>query len=251
MVSGGGRGIGLAIAELFAEEGANVSICSRNGDALQQAAAGIEKRDRVRCLAVAGDLTEQGAVESWIDRTRREFGKIDILVNNASATRGGKFIEVPADVLELGLALKLYGYLDLARAVVPVMRDQAQGSIVNIIGVTGTQPAPGGIIGALAGAALINFTKALSDEVIGMGIRVNAVSPGLTATHRRTAILDAFMKSGMTATEAEEASVRGIPIARAADPQEIASVAVFVASERASYMVGTTVNVDGGHVRGI
>lgn len=251
MISGGGRGIGQAVAELFAEEGAHLSICSRDAAAVARAARDVEKRHGVRCLPVAADLTQEGAIADWVARTRDALGSIDILINNAGATRGGKFVELPAEAWGEGLALKLYGYLDAARAVVPVMRRQGQGSIVNIIGVAGSQPKPGGAIGAVAGAALISFTKALSDEVIGWGIRVNAVSPGVTRTHRYAAALEALRRNGMSEPAAAEAVVRGIPIGRAATPREIANVVVFIASERASYMVGTTVNVDGGYVRGI
>lgn len=251
MVSGGGNGIGLAIADLLAQEGALLSICSRNPDKLAEAAKGIEQRHGARCLTVAGDLTDPSTIGQWVDETVSTFGKIDILINNASATKGGKFLDLSPSDLDGGLALKLYGYLNVARAVVPVMQRAGSGSIVNIIGITGSQPVPGGLIGSIAGAALLSFSKALSDELIGSGIRVNAVNPGATATHRRTAALDAMMKNGMSQTEAETASVHGIPIGRAASPEEVANVAVFVASERASYMVGAAVNVDGGYIRGI
>lgn len=251
MISGGGHGIGLAIAHLLAEEGADISICSRNAEALTHAAWKIEADYGVRCLPVAGDLTEQATVESWVRQTHEAFGRIDILMNNASATRGGKFMDVTADDIDEGLALKLYGYLNLSRAVIPIMREQGEGSVVNIIGVTGLQPVSGSVIGSLAGAALVNFTKALSDEVIGLGIRVNAVNPGITSTHRRTEAIDALRERGLSEGEAARSSLKGVPIGRAATPEEVANVAVFLASERASYMVGTTVNVDGGYIRGI
>jgi 3-oxoacyl-[acyl-carrier protein] reductase len=251
MISGAGKGIGRAIAELCAQEGANISICSRDAEALRRTAQDLEKRYGVRCLPCAGDLTHASTISSWAEQTQDELGAIDILVNNASGTVGGQFVDLSAEAINAGLAVKLYGYLNVCREVIPVMRRQAQGSIVNIIGVAGSQPVRGGIVGGIAGAALINFTKALSDEVIGWGIRVNAVSPGLTVTRRRAAMLESLRSSGMTEADAEEAIVRGIPIGRAATPEEIANVAVFIASERASYVVGTTVNVDGGYVYGI
>ncbi|MHA6766976.1 SDR family oxidoreductase [Sphingobium ummariense] len=251
MVSGGGRGIGRAIARTLAQEGASLSICSRSADVLEQVAAEIEEQYGVRCLPFAADLTDRTPIENWVGAVRREFGKIDILVNNASATRGGNFLDLAADELDAGLASKLYGYLDVSRAVISVMQEQGRGSVVNIVGITGSQPVPGGMIGSLAGAALLSFNKALSDEVIGHGIRVNAVNPGATATHRRTAMLDALKARGMSDAEAEASSLTGIPIGRAADPQEIANVVAFVASDLASYIVGAAINVDGGYVRGI
>jgi NAD(P)-dependent dehydrogenase (short-subunit alcohol dehydrogenase family) len=251
MISGGGRGIGLAITELFAQEGANTSICSRSDRTVTEAAKAIEARYGVRCLPVAGDLTEQGAIDRWVHKVREVFGKVDILVNNASATRGGSFLGLTADDVDEGLALKLFGYLNVSRAVIPLMQAQGRGSIVNIIGVTGLQPVSGSVVGSVAGAALLGFNKALAEELIGSGIRVNAVNPGVTATHRRTATLDALKRIGMSAADAEAASVKAVPIGRPATPEEVANVAVFVASDRARYLVGTAINVDGGYVRGI
>jgi NAD(P)-dependent dehydrogenase (short-subunit alcohol dehydrogenase family) len=251
MISGAGQGIGLAIAELFAQEGAHISICSRNGVLLHEVAARIEREYQGQCLAVAADLTTSDGIASWTTATTSRFGRIDILINNASATRGGSFLDLTPDIWHQALALKLHGYIQVARSILPVMQSQNFGSIVNIVGVTASQPVPNGMIGAVAGAALINFTKALAIEVAQWGIRVNAVSPGSTETHRRTAMLEALRRSGMSEGEAEKASVREIPLGRAARTKEIANVTVFVASDLASYMTGENVNVDGGYIRGI
>ena len=251
MISGGGSGIGLAIARLLAEEGADISICSRSIETLSLVASQIEADHGVRCLPVAGNLTNQESIERWVRQTHEAFGKIDILMNNANATHGGKFLDLAASDINDGLALKLFGYLNVTRSVLPIMRKQGGGAIVNIVGVAGLQPVAGSVVGSLAGASLINFTNALSNEVIGLGIRVNAVNPGITSTHRRTLAIDALKESGMDEVEAKRRNLEGVPIGRAARPEEIASVAVFVASERASYMVGETVNVDGGLLKGI
>jgi 3-oxoacyl-[acyl-carrier protein] reductase/bacilysin biosynthesis oxidoreductase BacG len=251
MVSGAGQGIGLAIAELLAQEGADVSICSRNADVLGQVASRIQNEYAIQCLPVAADLTTSEGIEAWKAATMAKFGRVDILVNNASATKGGSFLDLTPEIWQQALALKMHGYINVARAMLPIMQSQKSGSVVNIIGVTGSQPVPGGMIGAVAGAALINFTKALALEVAHWGIRVNAVSPGATETHRRVALLESLRRSGMNESDAQQASVRDIPLGRAASPREIANVAVFVASELASYMTGENINVDGGYVRGI
>lgn len=250
MISGGSSGIGLAAAKGFAREGADVSICSRDPMALERAAAQIEVYGR-RCITFAGDLTSQDCISRWVDRTSDSLGLVDVLVNNASATRGGNFVDLSAVELDAAMQLKLYGYLNASRAVLEVMRQRKAGSIVNVIGVTAAQPVSGSIAGTLAGALLLGFTKALAAEVIGQGIRVNAVNPGLTATHRFQALLDRASNSGADAASARDALVQDVPIGRPATPDEIANVIVFVASTAASYMVGTTVNVDGGFVRSI
>jgi NAD(P)-dependent dehydrogenase (short-subunit alcohol dehydrogenase family) len=250
MVSGGAKGIGLAIAELLAQEGAEISLCSRNDEALAKAAHTIEKTYGTRCVTVAGDLREQSVIDAWVAKTTDQLTRVDILINNASATLGGGFTALSSSDIDQGLSLKLFGYLNVTRSVIPVMRRQASGSIVNVIGITGAQPFPGAVIGSIAGAALINLTKCLSQELIGSGIRVNAVNPGITATHRLTTMLDTMVNKGITPKDAEEAVVRDIPIGRPASPREVANVVAFIASDRASYMVGTTVDVDGGVRRG-
>jgi NAD(P)-dependent dehydrogenase (short-subunit alcohol dehydrogenase family) len=250
LISGGASGLGLETARVFAEEGAILSICSRNREALDAAAATI-KALGVQCLTFIGDLTRADVIDRWVAETQQTFGRIDVLINNASATRGGGFADVSADDLSSALELKLFGYLNLTRAVVPIMKAQRSGSIVNIVGVTAAQPVAGAFPGALAGGALLGFSKLLANELAGHGIRVNAVSPGMTATHRHAAMLDTMMRSGMSRIEAEQASVREIPLGRPAEAREVASAIAFVASERASYILGVNLDVDGGFTRGV
>lgn len=250
MISGGASGLGLETARVFAVDGAIISICSRNKEALDAAAEDIRALG-TQCLTFAGDLTQDEAVGQWVAETHKAFGRIDVLVNNASGTRGGGFADVSPDALDASLQLKLFGYLNLARAVSPIMKAQGSGSIVNIIGVTAAQPVAGAFPGALAGGALLSFSKLLANELAGDGIRVNAISPGMTATHRHSTMLANMVRSGMSAAEAEAASVREIPIGRAADPREVASAIAFLASDRASYILGVNLNVDGGFTRGL
>ncbi|MEQ6333754.1 SDR family oxidoreductase [Sphingobium sp. MK2] len=251
MISGGANGLGLAIARLFAAEGALLSLCSRNSANLEEASRLIAHEFGSSPLVYAADLADKRQIENWVAATTAHYGKIDVLINNASGTRGGSFLSISAEQIADGMAVKLFGYLDTVRAVLPVMRDHRAGVIINVVGVTGAQPVAGAFSGALAGGALLSFTKALSNELAADGIRVNAVSPGMTATHRHDAMLSAMINSGMTYDEAEAASVRDIPLGRPADPAEIGSMVVFLASERASYITGTNINVDGGFTRSI
>lgn len=251
MISGGANGLGLVLARQFAAEGALVSICSRNQSNLEEAARVIVSESGTYPLVRSVDLSDPSQVMDWAEATVDQFGRIDILINNASGTKGGGFGDVSAQQLSDGLAVKMFGYLDTVRAVLPTMKKNHHGVIINVVGVTAAQPVKGAFTGALAGGALLSFTKALSNEVAEHGIRVNAVSPGMTITHRHEAMLTGMMNSGMSRDDAEAASVREIPLGRAADPEEISNVVVFLASPRASYITGTNINIDGGFTRSI
>jgi 3-oxoacyl-[acyl-carrier protein] reductase len=250
MVSGASKGIGRAIATTLAAEGANLSLCARGADGLRVLARELEDKHGVTCLAVPADLNEASAIRGWVAATTERFGGIDILINNAGAAAGGAFLTLPDHVWLESWNLKLFGYIRVAREVFPHLVRRGAGRIVNVIGIGGVQPMENYMVGGAANAALVNFTKALADEGAPHGILVTGVNPGATKTERWDTMLGRWGEAkNIPPQEAEREILAGVPLRRAGTPQEIANLVVFLASDLASYMTGTTINVDGGMAR--
>jgi NAD(P)-dependent dehydrogenase (short-subunit alcohol dehydrogenase family) len=247
LVTGGSMGIGKAAALALAAEGCRVAVAARGKEALAEAAQEIGGE----ALAVQADCTRPDDVRRMVAEVLERFGRIDILVNSIGAAKSGAFLEQPEEEWRESLELKLYGVVRCCREVVPHMRRRGWGRIVNLIGHRGRQPETQAMPAGVANAGLINFTKALADEFVRDGILVNGVSPCPMQTRR----LDYMVKAkaamaGITEDEAREEFLRDIPIGRFAEPHEIASLIAFLASERNSYISGTTIAIDGGATRG-
>jgi 3-oxoacyl-[acyl-carrier protein] reductase len=248
MVSGASKGIGRAIARALAAEGAQLSIAARTESLLSQVAD--EASRSAACLAHPADLTREDHIEGWVDATVKRFGGIDILVNNAGAIPGGPFLELTHQAWLDGFQLKLFGYVRVAKAVIPHLRRRGGGRIVNVIGIAGVQPMRDYMIGNAANAALINVTKALANEGAADGIRVNAVNPGPIRTDRWDGLVQRWAAAkGVSAGEAEAQLLADVPLRRAGTPEEVANVVVFLASDLAAYVTGAAVSVDGGLVK--
>jgi NAD(P)-dependent dehydrogenase (short-subunit alcohol dehydrogenase family) len=247
LVTGGSMGIGKAAALALAAEGCRVAVAARGKEALAEAAQEIGGE----ALAVQADCTRPDDVRRMVAEVLERFGRIDILVNSIGAAKSGAFLEQPEEEWRESLELKLYGVVRCCREVVPHMRRRGWGRIVNLIGHRGRQPETQAMPAGVANAGLVNFTKALADEFVRDGILVNGVSPCPMQTRR----LDYMVKAkaamaGITQDEAREEFLRDIPIGRFAEPHEIASLIVFLASARNSYISGTTIAIDGGATRG-
>ena len=252
MVSGATQGIGLEVAEALAAEGALLSICSRRRASLAKVEASIAAKYGVECLTYAGDLTDKGRVTGWIEATIQKFGAIDVLVNNASATRAAFAHDASPEQWNQALALKLFGYRDLAAGVFPYMKAAGGGAIINIIGTAAVQPSRAGGVRTVAATALAGLNKALSNEGAAYNIRVNAVCPGHTRTYRWDEWLAEVRSAGGDAVAAERAVLDDIPMGRIAEPGEVASTVAFLASQKAAgYITGVMLNVDGGYVRAL
>ncbi len=252
MVSGASKGIGRAIAERLAAEGASLSLCARSAEPLRAVARQLEDKHGVSCLPFPGDLNTDEAIRGWVAETIARFGGVNILVNNAGAAQGGAFLDLPDQVWRDSLNLKLFGYIRVAREVFPHLVRRGGGRVVNVIGIGGVQPMDNYMVGGAANAALLNFTKALGNEGAPHGILVSGVNPGATKTERWDTMLTKWGEAkGVTPDQAEREILAGVPLKRAATVDEVANLVVFLASELSSYITGTTINIDGGMTRTI
>jgi len=234
IVTGASRGIGRAIAGELAREGADVAVCGRNQETLDEAAQALAKDTGRRIVPVVADTTKWESVARLVDSTLTQLGRVDILVNNA-ATPGGLVSGPLADADEAALLLdintKVLGYLRCAKAVAPHMRQRGWGRIVNIGGLSGRRS---GNISGLRNAAVVHLTKTLSDQLGPHGITVNLVHPGTTRTERTDA--------------AAEKRGANNAIRRIVDASEIAQVVTFLASTRAANVTGIAIDASGGSI---
>lgn len=252
LVTGGSKGIGRAVARVLAAEGARVLICARDPGTLKRAAVEIEQTTGGDVQMVPADLSERSEVSRVAAEALARLGRLDILVNNAGAIKGGDFLTTPDEEWLSGWSLKLLGYIRMAREVLPHMQRQGGGRIVNVIGAAARNPAVTYMMGGTANAALVNFTKALADLGARSGVLVTAVSPGPVKTERwdRLMAQQAEAEGKDLETYVSERS-QEFPLRRIALPEEVADVVCFLASERASFLSGITVTVDGGITRGV
>ncbi len=246
LVTGGSMGIGKAAALALAAEGCRIAIGARGREALDAAAAEIGGGT----LAVQVDCTKPADIRRMVDEVVARFGRIDVLVNSVGSAKSGNFLELADEDWRSSLDLKLYGIVHTCREVVPHMRRQRWGRIVNVIGHRGRQPETQAMPAGVANAGLINFTKALGDEVVRDGILVNGVSPCPMETRRLDYMVQAkAAMMGISEEAARDEFLHDIPIGRFARPEEIAPLIAFLASERNSYISGTTIAIDGGATR--
>lgn len=245
VVTGASRGIGQAIAEGLAAEGMRLVLVARSRDQLDALAAALP----TECLAHAADLRDPEAPAAMIDAAIASFGQLDLLVNNAGATKRGDFLALPDADWGDGFALKFFGAMRCCRAAWPHLQ-AARGSIVNIVGIGGRTASAEFTIGGSVNAALLNLTKALADRGVRDGVRVNAVNPGSIATERLRARVRAFAdERGLEPEAAAREMARAMKVERFGEPGEIASAVAFLASARAHYCQGAVLDVDGGQTR--
>lgn len=250
IVTGANQGIGKAIAEALGAEGVRLAICARGKDLLQHVAASIRQEHDVDVLPVAADLSTMEGVKTLVREAQSHFQTIDILVNNAGAIRPGSLLTKPDEDWHIDWSLKVSGYIRMMREVFPIMQQQGGGRIVNIIGTAGKQPNANYLAGGGANAALMNMTKALGDEGAPHHILVNAIHPGPIRTARWDSMMERIgAEQGRSAEEVEADWLKDNPLKRPGETHEVASLAVFLASDRASYINGVTVPVDGGAIR--
>lgn len=235
IVTGGSKGIGLAVVKSFLGAGASVEYYSRSKAEEHVALEAVAAAEGVIVLWVACDVADEAAVEAAVAASLAR-GPIDVLVNNAGVTRDGLVFRMQLDDWKAVIDTNLTSAFLLSRAVARAMIKQRSGSIVNVSSVVGIMGNGGQTNYSASKAGLIGFTKSLAREVAGRGVRVNAIAPGFVETSMTDKIPE----------EAKEKLKAQIPLARTARPEEIASVALFLASEMASYVTGEVVKIDGG-----
>lgn len=248
LITGGSKGIGLACARAFAQEGARVAISSRTESNLAKAKQAFEKEGR-NVITIRADFGNPEEAQSAAAQTEKLLGPIDILINSAGAAKRHPWEKLGADAWHQGMDSKYFPCLHAMDAVRAGMIERRRGSIVNIIGMGGKAATTMHLAGGAANAALMLVTAGWASALGKYGIRVNAVNPGSTLTDRlqEALRLDAE-KQGIPETEALRRNEEQIPLGRLAKPEEVAAVALFLASEQASYVTGAIIPMDGGRL---
>jgi NAD(P)-dependent dehydrogenase (short-subunit alcohol dehydrogenase family) len=248
LITGGSKGIGLACARAFAAEGANVAIASRGQENLDRAREDLAK-EGIHIIAIQADLSQPAAANAMVATAEKALGPIDVLINCAGAAKRYAVEDCVAEAWQQGMNAKYYPYINAMDAVRSGMMARNRGAIVNIIGTGGKRAQPTHLPGGAANAALMLVTVGMASALGHRGIRVNAINPAPTYTDRiKQAIRLEAMEKNITETEALKRSEASIPLGRYGKPEEIAAVAVFLASDKASYVTGAVVPVDGGAI---
>jgi 3-oxoacyl-[acyl-carrier protein] reductase len=248
LVTAASKGIGRACAMGFAAEGARVAMCARGEADLKTAADEIRTRTGAEVLALTCDLTRAAEIGGLIQRVTAAFGGVDVLVANAGGPPRGDFADFEDEQWTRAFELSLLSVVRLVRGVLPSMRARRWGRILTVQSSSVKQPIPGLLLSNAVRPGVAGLMKSLAAEVGKDGILVNTVCPGRILTDR---FVSGHKQTGKPVEEYLAASARDVPVGRIGTPEEFANVVVFLASERASYVTGATVQVDGGLIRGL
>lgn len=251
LVAASSKGLGRAIAEELATEGAVLTICARTRNDLQQTAEHLRTRG-AQVEAVTTDLTTEDGARSVVDATLRRFGRIDVLVTNAGGPPAGPFESHSMEAWRQAIRLNLESVIHLIRAALPGMKERRWGRVINVTSIAVKQPVDNLILSNSIRAAVTGLARTLANEVATFNITVNNVLPGWTRTER----LDQIAHATAARDHISEEQVRAkweseIPMRRLGEPREFAALVTFLASERASYITGTSITVDGGWVKSL
>ncbi len=252
LVAASSRGLGRAVAEEFAREGARLAMCARGAEDLNRARDAIARASGSEPLAVTADLADPEDVRRVADAAAETFGQVDVLVTNTGGPPSGPFEAHAPEAWRAAVAQNLESVLNLTRAVLPGMRARGWGRIVNVTSIAVKQPVDGLVLSNSVRAAVTGFARTLANEVARDGVTVNNAMPGYTRTDR----LDWLAGQIAARENADREAVfdrwaSEIPAGRVGDPREFAALVTFLASERASYITGTSIPVDGGWIRAL
>jgi 3-oxoacyl-[acyl-carrier protein] reductase len=251
VVTGGSRGIGRGIAEAFGREGASLVLAASSADNLKATCDAIKQSGAPEPVTSAGDLRKPEAGEALFKIVSERFGRCDILINSAGATRAGNFLDLPDEAWSDGFALKLIGAVRVTRLLWPLLK-AAQGNVVNIIGGAARTPDPAFLIGSSVNGAFASFTKGLSQLGKQDGVNVNAIHPGTTETERTKQLwAQRAQAAGTSVEEVRQQIMARTGVKSLATPEDIAELALFLCSPRARRILGVAVAVDGGGTPGV
>jgi NAD(P)-dependent dehydrogenase (short-subunit alcohol dehydrogenase family) len=241
LITGGSKGIGLACAKAFIAEGARVALVSRSQENLDKA-----KRALAQAYVIAADLTDAAAAATMIEKVEKDFGPIDVLVNSAGAAKRTDADDLTPAAWRAGMDAKYFSYINVIDPLIKRMGKRGKGAVINIIGGGGKVASPTHLAGGAANAALLLATAGLAFAYASKGVRVVGVSPGVTRTERVAEGLKAEAKrANVSEEQAYKQMIARLPMGRPAEPEEIADIVVFAASERGRYLTGANISTDG------
>jgi 3-oxoacyl-[acyl-carrier protein] reductase len=248
LVAASSKGLGRAVAEELAAEGARIVMCARGEDVLRKSADEIRTRHAADVLDVVADVSDSAAARRLVDTALERYGRIDILVNNSGGPPSGTFENIAPEMWDAASQLLLKSVVGLTKLVLPGMKERRWGRILNVTSIAAKQPVEGLMLSNSLRAAVIGFARTLANEVAPFGVTVNNLLPGYTRTDRVEQLSRATGNApGAAFTKWE----KEIPMGRLGEPREFAALAAFLASERASYITGSSIAVDGGWIRGL
>jgi len=252
IVAAGSSGIGFACACELAREGARVFLCSRDAQHASEAAQRIHEETGADVAGIVADVTNATAVQAFVNLAIERAGKIDICVTNAGGPPAKTFADTDLDTFRQAFELNALSAIRFAKLVLPEMIERKWGRIINITSVSVKQPIDGLLLSNTVRAGLTGWAKTVSNEVAAQGVTVNNVAPGYTLTERQDYLAEVRGKAlGKSKQEIIDSWADQAPMRRMAQPEEIGAAVAFLASERASYITGVTLQVDGGWVRGL
>lgn len=243
LITGGSKGLGLAMAERFAASGADVAILARNPETLAEAKTGIEKVAKARVAAISADVSKAADIRHGYDAAMAAFGKIDILVNNAGQAQHGPSVELTDEMWQADLDLKLFAQVRLSRLVFPQMKERRWGRILNVLNVGAKAPGANSAPTSVSRAAQMAFSKVLAGEGAPYAILVNSLHVGVIVSDQ---IVRRHSRENVSLEELIRKTGESVPLGRMGRAEEFANIACFLASDAASYVTGCAINVDGG-----
>jgi 3-oxoacyl-[acyl-carrier protein] reductase len=248
LVAASSKGLGRAVAEELAAEGADIVMCARGKETLDRTAESIRQTSGVKVVAVAADVLKPDDAARVVKAALDQLGKVDILVTNSGGPPSGPFENLTAEMWDTATSLLLRSAVELTRAVLPGMKERRWGRILNVTSIAAKQPIEGLMLSNSLRAAVIGFARTLASEVAPFNVTVNNLLPGYTRTDR---VQELARAAGGSSTDVVSKWEKEIPMGRLGEPREFAALAAFLASERASYITGSSIAVDGGWIRSL
>jgi len=250
LVTASSRGIGKAIAQELATEGCQIIICSRNKDNLLKAAQQIEAKTGQSITPIQVDLCQKDSIKQFLERINQQFSTIDILINNAGGMPYKRHYELNQEDWQRAFDLTFMSQVNITEALIPQMKKQSWGRVIFVTSVAAKQP--GMLIAHSQRASVVAYGKSLANELGQHNILVNSICPSFAVTDKYYEVADEVARrQGSCREEVTKQWMKSVPLGRPASPEEVANLALFLASEKASYITGTCIQVDGGFVKGL